>query len=97
MKILVTEKMKELRTKNGWSLEKMAKKIGLDYRTLKRYEEGFASPSAETVASYMEIFKVSVEYMYFGNEVSDIELCNKIKHLFPKQKAAILAVLDSYS
>lgn len=96
MKVLVAEKMKELREGKGWSLEKMAGKIGVDYRTLKKYEEKFASPSVETIVRYMEIFKVSVEYMYFGKEVSDIELCNKLKHLFPRQRAAVIAVINSY-
>lgn len=97
MKILVAEKMKELRLKKGYSLQKMANKIGVDYRTLQKYEEGFASPSADILMEYATFFKVSIEYLYFGKEASDIDLCNRITHLFPKQKAAILAVLDSYS
>lgn len=95
-KDVLASKMKELRKGKNWSLGFMAKKIHVDYRTLEKYEEGVSFPSAKTVLDYTEKFHVSLEYLYFGTEISDVELCRKIGRLSPKQRKAIMTVIDSY-
>lgn len=74
----------------------MGARLGVDYRKVRGYEEDGKQPEADILKKYTEIFSVTFEYLYYGTEISDIELYSKFTRLSPKQKRAIMTVIDSY-
>lgn len=96
MKNVLASKMTELRENKRLTLKGMAKKLGIDYRTLSRYEKEEQIPPATIVLEYSRIFNVTLDYLYYGVEISNVEIYNAIKTLSPKQRKAVMAIIDSY-
>ena len=94
--LMLCEMMKKLRKDKRWSAKRMAKTLGVDERTLLRYENGESYPRSVDLICYCEVFKVTFDYLLYGIEISDKELYDKIRGLTPKQRKAVMSVLDSY-
>lgn len=92
----IGERMEELRENKNWSAKQMGKKVGVDYRTIRRYEKNDQKPTYDIVEEYSHIFNVSLDFMFYGTEISDLELLSAFNHLTPKQKEAVMAVIESY-
>ena len=92
----IGNRMEELRKSKNWSSTQMGKKIGIDYRTIRRYETNDQKPTYDIVEEYSHIFNVSLDFLFYGTEISDLELLSAIKHLSPKQKKAVMTVIESY-
>lgn len=93
---VLSQQLKKLREQKGWSYKTMGKKVGTNYRTIKSYESGVSQPKADILEKYTQIFKVPFECLYYGEEISDMELYNEFKRLSPKQKKAIKTVMDAF-
>lgn len=96
MNNVLVSQMIRLRKGKKWSLKRMAEKLGIDYRTLSRYEHEEQDVPSEIIFEYCKCFHVTLDYLCRGTEVSDIELYDAIKKLSPKQKRAIMGIIDSY-
>ncbi|WP_052353795.1 helix-turn-helix domain-containing protein [Neobacillus jeddahensis] len=59
----LSEKIKELREKQNWSQDTLAKMMKMHRSTLSRYETGKAIPSYQTVIQLAEIFKIDKDYL----------------------------------
>lgn len=95
-KNVLSEQLKKLREQKGWSYKTMGKKLGVDYRTIQNYESDDSQPAADILEDYTRIFNVPFECLYYGMEISDMELYNKFKKLSPKQKRIILEVMNEF-
>ena len=93
---ILTSQIKKLREEKGWTYKYMAKRLGIDVRTLKSYEEDSSKMRVDDLIRYTQIFQVSLEFLVEGTEISDEKLYQKLSKLSPKQKRAIMAVIDSY-
>lgn len=62
------EKVRELRNKNGWSQEELAKKLGVNPRTIFTYENGTYPRYQSTYEKLAEIFDVPVDYLRTESE-----------------------------
>ena len=93
---ILTRQIKKLREEKGWTYKYMAKRLGIDVRTLKSYEEDSSKMRVDDLIRYTQIFQVSLEFLAEGTEISDEKLYQKLSKLSPKQKRAIMAVIDSY-
>ncbi len=93
---ILTRQIKKLREEKGWTYKYMAKRLGIDVRTLKSYEEDSSKMRVDDLIRYTQIFQVSLEFLVEGTEISDEKLYQKLSKLSPKQKRAIMAVIDSY-
>lgn len=93
---ILTKQIKNLREGKGWSRKYMVEKLGIDVRTLKSYEEDSSKMRVDDLIRYTQIFQVSLEFLVEGTEISDEKLYQKLSKLSPKQKRAIMAVIDSY-
>lgn len=93
---ILTRQIKKLREEKGWTYKYMAKKLEIDVRTLKSYEEDSSKMRVDDLIRYTQIFQVSLEFLVEGTEISDEKLYQKLSKLSPKQKRAIMAVIDSY-
>ncbi len=93
---ILPEQLKKLREQKRWSYKEMGGRIGVDYRAIKRYELGETQPPADILEEYVKAFGVTFEYLYYGEEISDMELYNKFKRLSPKRKKAVMAVMEAF-
>lgn len=93
---ILATKMIELRVSKNWKLKQMSQKLNIDYRTLRRYEKTDQPVPADIVSKYTQIFHVTLDYLYYGTEISDTELYQAVKGLSPKQRRAVMAVVESY-
>lgn len=95
-KNVLSQQLKKLREQKGWSYRHMGTVIGVDYRRIKGYEEDGKMPEIDILERYADKFGVTFEYLYYGIEISDLELYNKFSRLSEKQRKAVMAVIESY-
>ena len=96
MKNILSQQLKKLREQEGLSYKEMGKTVGVNYRTIERYELGDSQPTADVLENYTHKFSVTFEWLYYGKEISDMELYNEFKRLSPNQKKAIKAVMEAF-
>lgn len=89
-------RMEALRKGKNWSAKQMGKKVHADYRTIRRYETDSQKPTSNIIEEYSRIFKVSLDFLFYGTEITDLELATAFNRLSPKQKRAVMAVIESY-
>lgn len=53
--------LKELRTKNNLSQEKLAEKLGISRQSVSKWEQGYASPDTDNVLKLSKLYGVSVD------------------------------------
>mgnify|MGYP005765096645 CR=1 FL=1 len=92
----IGKRMEELRKSKNWSAKQMGKKIGIDYRTVRRFETESQMPASDIIEAYSHIFHVSLDFLFYGTEITDLELLSAFKYLSPKQKKAVMMVIESY-
>ncbi len=64
------EKIKTLRNEKGWSQDELAKKLGVNRRSISCYENGTSYPrTMERYQQLAELFDVEVNYLRTENEV----------------------------
>ena len=56
-------RIKELRIKNNWRQEDLAKRLNTGKNTISRYETGQRQLDVETIGKLCEIFDVSADYL----------------------------------
>jgi transcriptional regulator with XRE-family HTH domain len=59
----LAERLKELRTEQGWKVVDLAEKTGIDRNMISYYEKGKYLPSADALLKLAEIFNVSIDYL----------------------------------
>lgn len=92
----IGNRMEELRKSKNWSAKKMAEKIKVDYRTIRRFETNDQKPTYDIVEEYSHIFNVSLDFLFYGTEISALELLSAFSQLTTKQKEAVMVVIKSY-
>ncbi len=99
------KKLKELRTKKGWSQGQLGKKIGADLQRISKYERGVMWPTMELMVRIAKVFDVSVDYLIREeknvavNKIKNQELLHKIEEvneLPEKDQHAIISFLDAF-
>lgn len=58
--IQLGEKLRTLRLKNGYTLEYVAERIGLTFKTIQLYETGQRKPSVPTIAKLCKLYDYEV-------------------------------------
>ncbi len=74
-------------------INELAKRLGICPRTLSGYESGRTDVPAYVVVYYAKRFNVSLDYLCYGNEFSNTELCQEFAKLSPKLKKAIMVFI----
>jgi transcriptional regulator with XRE-family HTH domain len=57
----LTDKLKFCRTKKGWTLEQMARNVGVSLNTVQRWESGKTKPSPLAMEKLRQLFKEILE------------------------------------
>ena len=84
MILTTSERIKELREKNGYTQSSLAKRLSLTRACVNAWEMGISSPSTENLAELTQIFHVSSDYILglSSNEaVSLAELSHEEKEI----------------
>ena len=63
MKCEIKEKLRALRLDAGYTQKDMAQKIKSTDKNIWAYEKGLATPPAEIIVAYAEVFNVSTDYL----------------------------------
>jgi len=59
---MLSKKIKELRTKTGWSQQKLAEKTGLSYSVITKIEQGTAKqPTIQTMIKIADAFGITLD------------------------------------
>ena len=59
---MLSNRLKELRKKSGWSQQKLAEKAGVSYNTITKIEQGAATmPTIQTMIKIADAFGVSLD------------------------------------
>jgi len=100
-------KIKELRKKNNWTQEDLAKKMNLQNTHICRYETGNIKPGLDILKKFAKIFNVSIDYI-LGEEneknrtikIDNEELYQTLKdveYLPDKDKETVRNVIEGLS
>lgn len=93
------ERLQELRKKNKFSQEELAKQVDIHVNVLGRYERGDSNPSIETATKLADSLNVSLDYLVGKTELLvDESITNKIltiQKLPEKDREHILFALDA--
>lgn len=88
------EKLKELRTKYGYSQKKVANILELSPSIVSAYESGERTPSTEILLSLSYLYNTSTDYL-LGRSMESPKLLLDISGLTENQIKAIKAMVES--
>lgn len=60
----LSERLKELRKSNNWTIEEFAEMIGVAKSTYHGYEKEHRQPSLDIINKIAEIYEVSTDYLF---------------------------------
>lgn len=100
-KVLIGQKVKEIRKKNKLTQEKFCEKIGIEPSSLSNIETGKSFPSLGTVLTIMEKFEIQAdEFFNFGYFAPDEDLEQSmfsiIKNLSSSEKQLAYRILKQF-
>ena len=59
----LSDKIMELRKRNGWSQEELAEKVGVSRQSISKWESGQSVPDLSKILLLSEVFAVSTDYL----------------------------------
>lgn len=69
--INLSNKIKEYRSKKGWSQKELAKRSGVPYKTLLKIEQGISKePSIQTVYKIAITFNISIDQLIIDETIN---------------------------
>lgn len=99
-------RIQELRKLQNWSQSDLAKKVGISYAQIGRYETKDAQPPAEVLKKIADALDTSIDYLISGNKdekakasLKDAEVirCFKeIDNLPENEKAPLMKIISAY-
>jgi len=102
----VGERIKELRTNLGLTQTDLAKKVGLTYIQVGRYETKKAVPSSDVLQKIAQTLNTTADFLMNGathemasSQLTDKELLNQFKaveQLSPEDKNLIKTFIDAF-
>lgn len=69
MKVILGQRLKELRTANGYTQKEISDKLGINSVTYLHYEKSQRQPPLELLADIASFYDVSVDYLLGINEM----------------------------
>lgn len=74
-------RIKELRTSNGWRQQDLAARLNTNQQTVGRYETGTRGLDVETILKLCEIFGCSADYLLGRSDLPSPELSDEEREL----------------
>ncbi|GFI22005.1 HTH-type transcriptional regulator ImmR [Lachnospiraceae bacterium] len=88
MNMNISERLQELRKKEGYSQEQVAEMLGLSRQAISKWESGQGKPEIDNIIKLTEIYHVSADYILLGTEKISVPAPEK-KELSHEYKKAI--------
>lgn len=90
----ISERLKELRTKRGYSQAELAEKLHVSKSTISMIESGARKPSVEVLEMIADFFNVDVDYLR-GKEIGstyylDPEVAQMAQELYDRPEMRVL-------
>lgn len=101
----VSNRIKELRSKNNLTQSELAERVGLTYIQIGRYEKGKSSPSADVLQKLADALNTSTDFLMNGSselveaQLSDKELIKQFKEvelMNEQDKHLVKTFLDAF-
>ena len=89
---MIGDRIAELRQHQGLSQTALAMKLGLSTKSIKNWENGISSPSAENIALLAKCFGVSCDHLLDIDDKRAIY----IDSLSPSDQSKVLAILQIF-
>ena len=71
-KMILADKIMNLRKKNGWSQETLAEKVNVSRQAVSKWEGAKTVPDLEKILALSQLFGVSTDYL-LKDEIEDEE------------------------
>lgn len=89
---MVSERIKDLRERDGYSQTALSKKLGLTRSSINAWETGISVPSTQYLVELSRLFKVSTDYI-LGIDTSE---SLRIDGLTIEQKNILCALVEQF-
>ena len=86
-KVTLGDRIAELRKAKGWNQTELAKKIGVSYTQMSRYEISGVQPPANTLKKLADVFDTIVDYLVSGDKDEKVKASLKDAELLQQFKA----------
>ena len=94
MNMDISERLQELRKKEGYSQEQVAEMLGLSRQAISKWESGQGKPEIDNIIKLTEIYHVSADYILLGTEKVSVPAPEKKKLSHEYKKAiGIIAII----
>ncbi len=70
----LAEKIRSLRKKNGYSISRLSRHIGIDRTSIYRWEEGFTTPTLASLTLLAQFYGIDVHKLLEDDELIDLRL-----------------------
>ena len=100
-KIEMGRRIREARTKKGYTMAKLAKEAGTSTIYIGELERGLKMPSLNTFIKIINTLEISADYVLryeveSGERFVCEEISSKLSNLTKEQKQTILSIVDAY-
>ena len=90
----ISERLQELRKKEGYSQEQVAEMLGLSRQAISKWESGQGKPEIDNIIKLTEIYHVSADYILLGTEKVSVPVPEKTELSHEYKKAiGIIAII----
>ncbi|MBQ7356534.1 MAG: helix-turn-helix transcriptional regulator [Clostridia bacterium] len=98
---IMGDRVKELRKKRRLTQEQLAEKIGVSLQYVSEIERGLSMPSMQVFLKLLEVLDASADYLLrdmvsCANPYGDKQIAARLERLSPKQRQALMAIIDAY-
>lgn len=94
MEKTIGERIKELRKRENLKLIEIEKNIGISNAALSKIETGKNEPKASTIKALCRYFKVSADYLLFGENAPDQTVDERFYYLNADERDQIEYLLE---
>ena len=70
---LLGERLKKIRTDNGYSREQLSELFGISRASIQNYENGERSPNADYLVQFYKHFGINLHWMLTGNKAAKFQ------------------------
>lgn len=88
------QKLKELRTKAGYSQRQVAKHVGVSASLISSYETGERTPSTENLLALAYLYRCTTDYLLGRTAISQQNMIN-VEGLRPKQVQLLRELIET--
>lgn len=73
----LAEKIRSLRVKNGYSISRLSRHVGVDRTSIYRWEEGITTPTLASLTLLAQFYGIDVREFLEDKEIIDLRLLVK--------------------